>query len=134
MLLSSVNNLHILRYSTMRLILTFSIIFLFLACKKSENQKATVNFEFQTRSGQTDYTFSEYFTNGDGIKIRIEVLQFYVSNIRFVSKKGKEVEAADIALVKCGVNGKGSMTVKIPAGEYTAVRFGIGVPAEMNEQ
>ena len=119
----------------MRLILACSFVFLFLlSCKKSENQKATVNFEFQTRSGETDYAFTEYFTNGDGIKIRMEVVQFYVSNIRFVSKKGKEVEAADIALVKCDLNGKGTMSVKIPAGEYTALRFGIGVPEAMNEK
>jgi hypothetical protein len=123
-----------LRYSGMRLILICSMTLLFLACKKSEKQKAVVNMEFQTIAGQTAYTFSEYFTNGDGVKLRIEVLQFYISNIRFASKKGEETVAADIALITCGVDGKGSVSVKIPAGDYTALRFGIGVPEAMNEK
>ena len=116
----------------MKVLLVFSMIFLFLACKKGENQKANVQFEFQTYSGDNPYLFSTYFTNGDGINIRMEVIQFYVSNIRFVSKKGKEIEVAEIALVKCTNEGIGSCAVKIPAGEYTTLRFGIGVPEEMN--
>ncbi|MBI3134930.1 MAG: hypothetical protein HYZ14_09685 [Bacteroidetes bacterium] len=118
----------------MRLVIAGCIAVLLISCKKSENQKATVDFAFQTRSGQTDYLFSEYFTNGDGKKIRIEVLQFYISDIRFVTKKGKEMEAGDIALVKCDFGGKGTMAVKVPAGDYTAIRFGIGVPEAMNAE
>lgn len=108
------------------------ILFLF-SCKKSEQQKATVDFLFQTQAGGVNYGFSNYFTNGDGIKIRLEVLQFYISNIRFVTDKNKEVDAADILLVKCDLSGEGLVSVKVPAGNYKAIRFGIGVPAEMNE-
>lgn len=105
-----------------------------IGCKKNENQKATVNLNFQTENSGTNYTFLEEFTNGDGIKIRIEVLQFYISNIRFVNKKGKEILAEDIALIKCDLNGLGTAEVKVPAGNYTSLRFGIGVPKELNEK
>jgi hypothetical protein len=116
----------------MRLFIFSLVVLLFVSCKKSENQKAAVDVSFQTQVGSADYLFTEYFTNGDGIKIRIEVLQFYVADIRFVNKKGKETEVADIALVKC-VNGKGLMSLKVPAGDYSSIKFGIGVPDEMNE-
>jgi hypothetical protein len=116
----------------MRHLIPLLLILVFASCKKSEQNKADVDFNFQTKTGSIDYSFSEYFTNGDGIKIRIEVLQFYIADVRFVDKKGKETSVADIALVKC-VNGSGVMSLKIPAGNYTSVKFGIGVPDEMNQ-
>jgi len=119
---------------TIRYFLFLSVILIFIGCKKSENQKATVGLQFQTEESGVDYTFLNEFTNGDGIKIRLEVLQFYISNIRFVNKKGKEIVAEDIALVKCDLNGFGMAEIKVPAGEYTSLRFGIGVPKEMNEK
>ena len=123
-----------IRYTGMRFFVIIGVILFLSSCKKSENQKATVQLHFQTQAAGADYAFSSYYTNGDGIKLRFEVLQFYVADIRFVNKKGKEVEAAEIALIKCGVDGSGSASVKIPAGDYTAIRFGIGVPQELNEK
>lgn len=117
----------------MRLFIFLSIIFVFISCNKSENKKASVDFSFQAREGETNYQFANYFTNGDGIKIRIEVLQFYIADIRFVNKKGEEVNVSDIALIKLDQSGSGTTLFKIPAGEYTSIRFGIGVPSEMNE-
>ena len=110
------------------------LVLILTSCKKSENQKATVDLNFQTANSTIFYTFLEEFTNGDGIKIRIEVLQFYISNIRFVNKKGKEIVAQEIALIKCDLNGWGMAQIKVPAGDYTSLRFGIGVPKEMNEK
>jgi len=110
------------------------LVLIFTGCKKSENQKATVDFNFQTENSNVPYTFLNEFTNGDGIKIRLEVLQFYISNIRFVNSKGKEIVAEDIALVKCDLNGLGIAQIKVPAGDYTSLLFGIGVPKEMNEK
>ena len=115
------------------IVLVFFVLIL-IGCKKNEKQKATVDLNFQTTNAGTNYTFEEEFTNGDGIKIRIELLQFYISNIRFVNEKGKEIIAKDIALVKCDLNGLGVAEIKVPAGNYKSVRFGIGVPKELNEK
>jgi hypothetical protein len=117
----------------MRLILVFILLMTFGSCKKSEKQKAQVDFNFHTTFESTSYAFADYFTNGDGIKIRIELLQFYIADVRFVNKKGEEVQVEDIALVKIDQSGTGTMSVKIPAGNYTSLKFGIGVPKEMNE-
>jgi hypothetical protein len=116
----------------MRQLFPLFLILLVASCNKSEKNKAAVDFNFQTQIGSADYTFSEYFSNGDGIKIRIEVLQFYIADVRFVDKKGKETTVADIALVKC-LNGSGLMSLKVPAGDYSAIKFGIGVPDAMNQ-
>ncbi|MBK9192232.1 MAG: hypothetical protein IPM77_12370 [Crocinitomicaceae bacterium] len=35
--------------------------------------------------------------------------------------------------MKIDQSGSGSMSVKVPAGNYTSLKFGIGVPQEMNE-
>ncbi|MBL7897177.1 MAG: hypothetical protein JNJ99_01495, partial [Crocinitomicaceae bacterium] len=117
----------------MRVFFVFVLILVLISCKKSENQKAQVNFNFQTTFNNYDYAFSDYFTNGDGIKLRIELLQFYIADVRFIDKKGKEIQAEDIALVKIDQSGSGVLCVKVPAGDYTSVKFGIGVPKEMNE-
>jgi len=117
----------------MRIIFFTGIVLFAFSCKKNEKQKADVSLNFQTVFSGADYSFLNEFTNGDGIKIRLELLQFYISNVRFVKKNGREVLAEDIALVKCDLNGSGIADIKIPAGDYTSLRFGIGVPKEMNE-
>lgn len=116
----------------MRHLFPLFLILIALSCDKSEKNKATVDLNFQASIGASAYSFSDYFTNGDGIKIRIEVLQFYIADVRFVDKKGEETSVADIALVKC-INGNGSMSMQVPAGNYTSVKFAIGVPDEMNQ-
>lgn len=118
----------------MRAAVLILMCLVFLACKKSENQKAEVTFTIQTRAGESDYTFLDYFTNGDGKKIRIELLQFYMADVRFITKKGKEVVVEDIALIKISNEGTASISFKVVADDYTAIRFAIGVPADMNEQ
>ena len=103
------------------------------SCKKNENQKAVVDLHFQAKVAGSDYVLADDFINGDGLHLRIEAVWFYIADVRFVNKKGKEVLAEEIALVKLDANGFATASVKIPAGDYTALRFGIGVPQALNE-
>jgi hypothetical protein len=105
-----------------------------VSCKKSERQKAELTLNFQTEVSGTDYSFANDFTNGDGTKIRLELLRFYISDVRFVSKKkSEEVVVTDIALLEFDLAGSGQAAIKIPAGDYTAIRFGLGVSPDLNE-
>lgn len=108
-------------------------LILVTGCKKSEKQKAEVELVFQTINGSQNYSFADYFVNGDGIHMRLELLKFYLSDITFVNSKGKAFVASEIELVESDLNGKGAVTVKVPAGTYKSLKFGIGVKKEFNE-
>jgi hypothetical protein len=123
--------------NTSRIIFAFGLLLLtvaFSSCKKNEAQYASLTLNFQTEVAGTDYSFANDFTNGDGTKIRLELLRFYLSDIRFVTKrKGEEVFVSDIALVDFNLDGSGKTSLKLPAGNYTAIRFGLGVSQDLNE-
>lgn len=117
----------------MRYLLFIFLSVLLFSCKKNENKYAKVDFNYQSNAGTTPYLFSDYFTNGDGIKIRLELLKFYISNVTFYTEKNKSFEATEIALVEINNNGQGSLSCSLPSGNYTKLSFGIGVPEYLNE-
>lgn len=116
-----------------KIILLLVLITSLFSCKKSEKQKATVHVNFQAVVSSNTYQLYDYFNNYDGKELFIELLQFYLSDVYFISDKSKEIQGAEIVLVKINQNGFGSFDVKIPADDYTKIKFGIGVKKELNE-
>ena len=93
----------------------FLMLVIITGCKKSEGQKATLSLQFQTVIGEANYSFLDSYLN-----------------ITLVNKKGKETIVSDIELVKLDLSGFGLAEVKIPAGDYASLKFGIGVSPELN--
>ena len=110
----------------------FLMLVIITGCKKSEGQKATLSLQFQTVIGEANYSFLDSYLNQGTQAIRLEVFQFYISDITLVNKKGKETIVSDIELVKLDLSGFGLAEVKIPAGDYASLKFGIGVSPELN--
>ncbi len=66
----------------------------------------------------------------NGVDTRLDLVQFYVSNIRVVDASGTEFPAENYLLVKPEVNGYDAGAVE--AGSYTALRFDIGIDSLTN--
>lgn len=125
----------------MKNLLYFSLLFAFglltmSSCNKDEDDPAKVRMEFTATVGNQDYApFTDYtYYNGEAFTINKVV--FYISSIDLVKSNGSTERISDIEYVDLSdpvEPGKSVFTFNdIPSGDYTAIRFGIGVPSDMN--
>lgn len=90
-------------------------------------------------------TTEPYTDQVTGNKVIIENVKFYVSDLRLVKADGTEEQVNDYHLFDFAENhqfvtGSGKtahaggeyMTVEAPLGEYSGVKFGLGVPQDVN--
>lgn len=84
---------------------------------------------------------SEYTLN-DGNKLRLDRFKFFLSNITLVKADGSETMVKDVMLVDYDLtpptnpalpNWTNEFTLEVPAGEFTAIKFDLGVQKELNE-
>ncbi len=109
-------------------------LLVFSSCKKfAEKRAATVTINFQTEINQTPFKPIDKFTDSENREISLELIKFYLADLVFINEKGKEIEAEEIALIELDINGTASFETKVKAGDYTAIKFGIGVPKDLNE-
>jgi len=111
------------------------IVFLLLfSCKKlKEKRAATLTINFQTELNQNNFDLSGRFSDSQNRRILFESIKFYLSDIIFINDKGEEIPTEDIVLVELDANGKASFEIKIEAGSYTDLKFGLGVSKDLNE-
>lgn len=111
-----------------------------LACRKDEDVKEEIVVD-----SQIDVTVNMKATyNGDlidastvyydhmGHRIRIDYLLTYLSNIQLIDSEGTSLEIKDIFLANM-IDGMDSFTVKLDPKAYDEIKFGVGVPEEINE-
>lgn len=78
----------------------------------------------------------------EGMDVRFQLFQFYVSEISLVRKDGQKVTLSDIELINfeniqseaAASKGLSFSFDDIPAGEYRAIEMGIGVTGDLNEK
>lgn len=101
-----------------------------VSCRKQ--QTATVEVLFQTELNGDPFDWTEAFADAQGRLVYLELLWFYVADISFVAKSGDVHSAKDIALLRLSASGKASLSLSVPAGDYTDLSCGIGVPKALN--
>lgn len=117
--------------------LLFAVIVLSVsACKKDDDKSSSVRLEFTANYDGQDYApFTEY-TYFNGSVLTINKAVFYVSSIDLVKADGSTVRLSDVEYVDLSdpVNPSQASFVydELPVGEFTALRLGIGVPADLN--
>lgn len=108
----------------------------FSSCKKDEDDPAAVKLEFSANVGGEDYAPFTDYTYYNNSSMTINKVVFYISNIDLVKEDGSTVRLSDIEYVDLSdpTNpGKANFSFgDLPAGNYRAIRFGIGVPADLN--
>ena len=87
-----------------------------------------VNFELDWQN--ESYALEQVVTDHNGYPIRLDNLQLYIAPIAF-RQDGEWVEIMDVSLVDFSIHSPNA-SASIPAGSYDAIRFGMGLPPEIN--
>ncbi|MGD1848673.1 MAG: MbnP family protein [Salibacteraceae bacterium] len=89
-----------------------------------------------------NFSLGTAYTLSDGDRLRIERLKFYLSNISLVKPNGSETLLKDVMLVDYDLTPSGNpaipdwtneFVVDAPVGEYTGIKFDLGVRQDLNE-
>lgn len=117
-------------------ILALSAVFAMSSCKDNHDDdhlvgNGDITIEFDNRAGDESLDFNQPFTNAAGEQLTFSKFQYYVSNFVLVKADGSEhIVPKDSCyfLVSQSNAASRSITLKnIPAGEYTRVKFMLGV-------
>lgn len=117
------------------------IPFLMTACDPNEIDptKGTIQLNMLGSYGDDPFVLNNYYEYDSGMKISYATLLFYMSNIRLVNDVDEEITLSEINFVNfkdnhsvAGTTGEGILEVNIKSGNYKAIRFGVGVPADIN--
>ena len=116
---------------TSSLILSLVLALSFVSCKKKN--KGEVTFTFQMTNDDGSMALNDDFINDGGNRIVVEKLWFYLGDITFIDADNNECLASDIELFKMGSDGTASITFDAPHGNFTKIKFGLGVPQVLND-
>lgn len=117
-------------------LLSFSIV----GCDDDPPEEETATFVMDVKAMIDDNPFvlGETYTNEQDYKFSMEALSFYLSHLTLTKADGSEVEVKDVDFLNFENNHSASqakgeqVTGTIPAGNYTALRFAIGVDSTLN--
>jgi len=128
----------------------FKLIFLvsclfFIGCKDEPNVQPVTTLDLNWTAnydGETFLTFKEY-AYADGRKIQFNNFNFFVSDIALISSDagGAQTELVEIDYVDLSFDetqttsaeeGKTVSIKDLPLGEYTGIKIGFGVQADLN--
>ncbi len=126
-------------------ILLFSLLTILASCSKDNtttpatdpDEKGIVVLEFDNRAGTDDLILNnQQYRNAAGEQLTISKFAYYVSNIRLMTATGKAYTVPqDSSYLLISEDNKASAfhtLYNVPAGDYTQVRFMIGVDSTRN--
>lgn len=117
------------------LLLAVMIALVIASCTNEPEQtvipasKATVRFS-ALWEGQP-FEMQQVYTDAFGNRLRADGFLNFISLITLVKDDGSEVLIKDYALVN--FYNANEITAEVPAGKYTTLKFGIGVPRDRNK-
>lgn len=116
------------------------------SCEKSSGSKgvdsATLELNFAAVYDQQPLMmYAQEYPYEAGIQMKLQLFQFYISSVKLVDANGNEgPELLDVALVsfenvqsaEAAQKGISVMVDKVPVGNYTALKLGVGVNPVLN--
>lgn len=132
----------------MKKLLILAVIFATMAssCSKEDCENCdtgTVNLIFKGLFNGETLIFNETEEYFDGMAMRMTNLVFYISDLTLLSADGSDYELSDIELVDfqnisfdaaLAADGLNFSFNNVPVGDYTGVKFGLGVNPSLNAQ
>ena len=101
------------------------------SCDKTKN-KVDYTLNFQLVNGGSNYSLETLYNTSDNISTSLESVRFYMANLYFVNDENEDVLAKDIELVTFNTSGIATVNFELPVDKYSNIKFGIGVPEELN--
>ncbi|PCH68471.1 MAG: hypothetical protein COC01_03780 [Bacteroidetes bacterium] len=113
------------------------VIAIFNGCSKNSDDTGTITLNFKGYVDNEELLLSKEYLNHDNQKFRIEILKFYLSNLKLIDKKGEvlvdSVELVIFSESNSTTGGFGaSANIEIPVGEYTGLKYTIGLDPVKN--
>jgi len=114
-----------------------SILFaalLFASCDPDKNKEvgdARVTLRFETRVGTEPFAIGDVYIDNLGYRYRAETFMSYLSMIELVRANGEVVLVKDFYVAN--FNTTPQLSVNVKEGDYTKVRFNLGVPEAYNK-
>ena len=90
----------------------------------------TARIDLELTWGEEAYVLEQVATDHNGYPVRLDNLQLYLAPVAFRSN-GEWVEGADVSLIDFSVHAQ-HIESTLEAGTYDAVRFGMGLPPQIN--
>lgn len=117
------------------LFIAFALTILIAACgdkPEPENQTGKLIINFNATANGQNFVLGNGYTSVGGFPYKFNVFKFYASNISLM--KGTTADTIlDAALIDWSntVPNK-TLTIEVPAGSYTGLRFGVGLDSIQN--
>jgi hypothetical protein len=95
----------------------------------------TLNFHFDSRFGTDDFVLNKAFANQNGDSVKISEVEYFISNVELVKADGsttKEAASYHLIQVTGGTTKEEFLVKNIPAGQYTKLRFMVGIDSVHN--
>lgn len=97
----------------------------------SVSNPTKVNVRFNALWDNQPFQMQQVYTDDFGNRLRCDKLMNYVALITLIKDDGTEVQIKDFMLLD--FYEENAFNAEIPAGKYTGLRFGIGVPRDYNK-
>lgn len=107
---------------------------IFFACKEDVEETASLELEFAHKAGVENFEYGKIYENAAGNEFSLRLWRTYISEIRLI-KSNDEVYAVPDSyhLIEPTIGNKYSLNLnQIPAGNYKAIRFYLGVVGDEN--
>lgn len=129
------------------LLATLSLLIGFTACKDKTPQPeptttGELNLNFKALvNNQTLVTYAEDYSYTDGNTLTLQILEFYISDIRLVKAGGETVQISPYSYVNFNNNqataasaekGEDVLIDSIPPGDYTGIQYNLGLTEAQN--
>ena len=126
-----------------RSILLGILCLIFASCSKDEGATPDYNdeklfplvVEFDNVMGDRAFQLQSEYTNASGEKFKVDMLQYFISNIKVTTTAGKEFvvnQDSSYFLIKGGDAASKFATIKVPEGDYQSIKFTVGVDSLRN--
>lgn len=130
----------------MRFLIPIAFSFLFIACDKQSDETVVsdITLNFKANFGNDPLTmFSSEYPYEEGVDVKFQLFQFYISDVTLIkhsSNNHEEKVILDVASVDFGEifndqqasEGVSFLIKDVPTGDYSGIRFGIGVAPDLN--
>jgi hypothetical protein len=118
---------------------TLLALLFFAGCEDDDPATGPVDFSLEFRAefdGDPLAISSETYAYPTGADLKILLFQYYISDLELLpADGGAPVQLTDIDMIRwqsATENNVTTRTYEVPAGEYTGIRFGLGVSPDLN--
>lgn len=118
----------------------FAVLFVF-ACQDDDDgpmlpENISTTIQFRAEYDNIDLAIqSTTYAYPNGAELKATLFQYYISDLVLIAADGNEVSLSDIELIRYEDATEDNIeerTYDVPSGDYTALRFGLGVKPGLN--